>query len=404
MKNLKEIEKLATDAESFTNLGLKTFLLNTIYVLNNEIEKSKIIFNNVIKYKKMFYQNCLKKFNNYINNIQKNPKKVINTEITQEKYEEIKRKINLSPESEEIFKFLSSKKDDMMKKKQILSTLLLFMKNILIGYEQFIENSTRIKKKLESNKTSRLSNSQYFLQLYDYLKNLSDLLIKKAEEFIEQSKKLIPNIEIIITELSEDIENYSNYLINFRNECANFNRNIQHASKSNSSELIDECYKIFNVIIQDFFNNIKNILERLSDPRKSLETIKEKTIDQLALQTKKLFDFFVDFTGITDSLFKDLNKEELILKIFTQFFIGNEERGKILIKYYSEIASQIYANQPFHFIKEPDYSLIKTEDKMNFNFEKICLNKILSREQLKLFNEKLENYQSQQKKNLPTRI
>lgn len=397
LKNLKEIEKLAIDAESFNNLALKTFLLNTIYVLNNEIEKSKIIFNNVIKYKRLFYQNCLKKINNYIDNIQKNPKKVGNTEITKENYEEIKRKLNLFPESEEIFNFFSSKKEEMLKKKQILSTLLLFLKNILFSYEQFIKNSTEIRKKLGSNSTSRLSNFHYFLRLYDFLRNLTDLLSKKAEEFIEQIKKLISDIEIIFTELSEDIENYSNYLINFREECTKFNRSIQHAEKSNSSELIDECYKIFNVTIQNFFNSIKNILIRLSDPKKSLETLKENSFDQIAFQTKKLFDFFVGFTGLSDTLFKDVSKEEIIFCIFSPIFIGNEEKGKILIQYYSEIASQIYDNHPFHFINEPNYSLIKDEDKMNFNFDKICLNKILNQQQLILFNNQLENYQSRQR-------
>lgn len=401
-----DVKVITEETQLLNDTCLKTFLIDMIIVLYKIIENAKKALKEIVTYKKSFFTKSLNSISITLENFTQNPL-IINDfqtlyfqskNIKQLSSEDIHKNLINEPDSKEIVSYLNALKEIIHLRKEILTSLEKFLNNISMNYETFISSSTKGQKiyQFKASNCTQLSSDDFFPHLMDFLYNLNNLLVKKAEEFVNKNNLILPSLDGMIKELSNDECSIDNIVSKVEKEKENFNANLNKATKENSADLIDDCYNKFSDIAKEMENDISEVVKRFIEQGKSIEQLKKGSIDNITKQLEKLFQFLVDFTGVSDSLLNKNNTEELIKHIILST-IKNENVDKY-IEYILKNIHLLVKNHQLDLLNEPIISIennINKEETIKFEVSK-CLNE----NQVNTFNEKLKSYKEKNKKQI----
>ena len=408
-ESFNDVKVITEETQTFNDNSLKTFLIDMIIVLYKIIEETKKVLKEIVNYKRSFFKKGLNSISICLENFTKNPLIIDDFQtlyfqsknIKQLSSEDIHKTLMNEPNSKEITDYLKALKDIIHLRKEILTSLEKFLNNISMNYDTFINSSTK-GQKLYQFKTINcpvLSKDDFFPQLMDFLYNLNNLLVKKAEEFVNKNNLILPSLDGMIKELSNDECSIDNIVAKVEKEKENFTSNLNKATTQNSADLIDDCYKKFADIAKEMENDISEVVNRFIEQGKSIEQLKKGSIDNITKQLEKLFQFLVDFTGVSDSLLNKNNTEELIRHIILSTI--KNENVEQYIEYIIKNINVLVEKHQFNLQNEPMISLINKEYTVNKEETiKYEVSKCLNENQVKVFNDKLQSYKEKNKKQI----
>ena len=406
-ESFNDVKVITEETQTFNDNSLKTFLLDMIIVLYKIIESTKKSLKEIVNYKRSFFKKSLNSISISLGNLTKNPLVINNFQtlyfqsknIKQLSSEDIHKILMNESNPKEIIEYLKALKDIIHLRKDILTSLEKFLNNISMNYDTFITSSTKGQKlyQFKTLNCPALSKDDFFPQLMDFLFNLSNLLVKKAEEFVNKNNLILPSFDGMIKELSNDECSIDNIIAKVEKEKENFTSNLNKATAQNSADLIDDCYKKFSDIAKEMENDISEVVNRFLEQGKSIEQLKKGSIDNITKQLEKLFQFLVDFTGVSDSLLNKNNTEELIRHVILSTI--KNENVEQYIEFIFKNIHLLGEKHQLNLQNEPTISLINKETSVNKE-ETIKYEVSLNENQVKVFNEKLQIYKEKNKKQI----